>query len=217
MPNECVLWRRYRYSPPVCFNENYYALPAALWWRGSQEYSLVVLPGDLMDNGQSSSINKNKEYIVSVHAKKRYAFLWLQVIMIRLFRWGSMQKECAFSGSRWKPWRVRIRSAGYVSQMECAPILAFSPEGRLLLGKSFYFYTYDKYSYEDACRESALSKRTYTLCGFADGYGCQLPGRTGRRTWLLAIDGGSLSSKRNEGWKVELSRFQCRIQLCTET
>lgn len=72
--------------------------------------------------------------------------------------------------------------AGYVSQMECYADFGFFPRKDDCYWESpFTSYTYDKYAYEDACRESVLGKRTH-IVRFADGYGCQLLGRTGRRT-----------------------------------
>lgn len=76
------------------------------------------------------------------------------------------------------------------------PISVFSSEGRLLLGKSFTSYTYDKYAYEEACRESVLDKRTYTLCDSLTATDASYLVEPVDGLWLLAIDGEFIFQKK---------------------
>ena len=81
--------------------------------------------------------------------------------------------------------------AGYVSQMECYTDFGFFPRKDDCYWESpFTSYTYDKYAYEEACRESVLDKRTYTLCDSLTATDASYLVEPVDGLWLLAIDGG---------------------------
>lgn len=81
--------------------------------------------------------------------------------------------------------------AGYVSQMECYADFGFFPRKDDRYWESpFTSYTYDKYAYEEACRESVLDKRTYTLCDSLTATDASYLVEPVDGLWLLAIDGG---------------------------
>ena len=173
------------------FNENYYALLAALDDVARRNIRWVVLPGDLTDNGQFFNQQKIKNILYSYTQRKGMRFFVTTGNHDPALPFGLMQKNAHFLAADGSRVTREDSCAGYVSQMECYADFGFFPRKDDCYWESpFTSYTYDKYSYEDACRESVLSKRTYTLCNSLTATDASYLVEPVDGLWLLAIDGG---------------------------
>lgn len=173
------------------FNENYYALLAALDDVARRNIRWVVLPGDLTDNGQFFNKQKIKNILHSYTQRKGMRFFVTTGNHDPALPLGLMQKNAHFLAADGSRVTREDSCAGYVSQMECYADFGFFPRKDDCYWESpFTSYTYDKYSYEDACRESVLSKRTYTLCDSLTATDASYLVEPVDGLWLLAIDGG---------------------------
>ena len=173
------------------FNENYYALLAALDDVARRNIRWVVLPGDLTDNGQFFNQQKIKNILHSYTQRKGMRFFVTTGNHDPALPLGLMQKNAHFLAADGSRVTREDSCAGYVSQMECYADFGFFPRKDDCYWESpFTSYTYDKYSYEDACRESVLSKRTYTLCYSLTATDASYLVEPVDGLWLLAIDGG---------------------------
>lgn len=173
------------------FNENYYALLAALDDVACRNIRWVVLPGDLTDNGQFFNQQKIKNILHSYTQRKGMRFFVTTGNHDPALPLGLMQKNAHFLAADGSRVTREDSCAGYVSQMECYADFGFFPRKDDCYWESpFTSYTYDKYSYEDACRESVLSKRTYTLCDSLTATDASYLVEPVDGLWLLAIDGG---------------------------
>ena len=173
------------------FNENYYALLAALDDVARRNIRWVVLPGDLTDNGQFFNQQKIKNILHSYTQRKGMRFFVTTGNHDPALPLGLMQKNAHFLAADGSRVTREDSCAGYVSQMECYADFGFFPRKDDCYWESpFTSYTYDKYSYEDACRESVLSKRNYTLCDSLTATDASYLVEPVDGLWLLAIDGG---------------------------
>lgn len=173
------------------FNENYYALLVALDDVARRNIRWVVLPGDLTDNGQFFNQQKIKNILHSYTQRKGMRFFVTTGNHDPALPLGLMQKNAHFLAADGSRVTREDSCAGYVSQMECYADFGFFPRKDDCYWESpFTSYTYDKYSYEDACRESVLSKRTYTLCDSLTATDASYLVEPVDGLWLLAIDGG---------------------------
>ena len=173
------------------FNENYYALLAALDDVARRNIRWVVLPGDLTDNGQFFNQQKIKNILHSYTQRKGMRFFVTTGNHDPALPLGLMQKNAHFLAVDGSRVTREDSCAGYVSQMECYADFGFFPRKDDCYWESpFTSYTYDKYSYEDACRESVLGKRTYTLCDSLTATDASYLVEPVDGLWLLAIDGG---------------------------
>lgn len=173
------------------FNENYYALLAALDDVARRNIRWVVLPGDLTDNGQFFNQQKIKNILHSYTQRKGMRFFVTTGNHDPALPLGLMQKNAHFLAADGSRVTREDSCAGYVSQMECYADFGFFPRKDDCYWESpFTSYTYDKYSYEDACRESVLSKQTYTLCDSLTATDASYLVEPVDGLWLLAIDGG---------------------------
>lgn len=172
-------------------NENYYALLAALDDVARRNIRWVVLPGDLTDNGQFFNQQKIKNILHSYTQRKGMRFFVTTGNHDPALPLGLMQKNAHFLAADGSRVTREDSCAGYVSQMECYADFGFFPRKDDCYWESpFTSYTYDKYSYEDACRESVLSKRNYTLCDSLTATDASYLVEPVDGLWLLAIDGG---------------------------
>lgn len=172
-------------------NENYYALLAALDDVARRNIRWVVLPGDLTDSGQFFNQQKIKNILHSYTQRKGMRFFVTTGNHDPALPLGLMQKNAHFLAADGSRVTREDSCAGYVSQMECYADFGFFPRKDDCYWESpFTSYTYDKYSYEDACRESVLSKRTYTLCDSLTATDASYLVEPVDGLWLLAIDGG---------------------------
>ena len=173
------------------FNENYYALLAALDDVAHRDIRWVVLPGDLTDDGQFFNQQKIKELLNSYAAAKGMRFFVTTGNHDPALPLGHAKKNAHFLAADGSRVTREDSCAGYVSQMECYADFGFFPRKDDCYWESpFTSYTYDKYSYEDACCESALGKRTYTLCDSLTATDASYLVEPVDGLWLLAIDGG---------------------------
>lgn len=173
------------------FNENYYALLAALDDVARRNIRWVVLPGDLTDNGQFFNQQKIKSILHSYTQRKGMRFFVTTGNHDPALPLGLMQKNAHFLAADGSRVTREDSCAGYVSQMECYADFGFFPRKDDCYWESpFTSYTYDKYSYEDACRESVLGKRTYTLCDSLTATDASYLVEPVDGFWLLSIDGG---------------------------
>lgn len=173
------------------FNENYYAFLAALDDVARRNIRWVVLPGDLTDDGQFFNQQKIKELLNSYAAAKGMRFFVTTGNHDPALPLGMRQKNVHFLSADGSRVTREDSCAGYVSQMECYADFGFFPRKDDCYWESpFTSYTYDKYSYEDACRESVLGKRTYTLCDSLTATDASYLVEPVDGLCLLAIDGG---------------------------
>ena len=173
------------------FNENYYALLAALDDVARRNIRWVVLPGYLTDNGQFFNQQKIKNILHSYTQRKGMRFFVTTGNHDPALPLGLMHKNAHFLAADGSRVTREDSCAGYVSQMECYADFGFFPRKDDCYWESpFTSYTYDKYSYEDACRESVLTNRTYTLCDSLTATDASYLVEPVDGLWLLAIDGG---------------------------
>ena len=173
------------------FNENYYALLVALDDVARRDIRWVVLPGDLTDDGQFFNQQKIKELLNSYTAAKGMRFFVTTGNHDPALPLGHAKKNAHFLAADGSRVTREDSCAGYVSQMECYADFGFFPRKDDCYWESpFTSYTYDKYAYEDACRESVLGKRTYTLCDSLTATDASYLVEPVDGLWLLAIDGG---------------------------
>lgn len=173
------------------FNENYYAFLAALDDVARRDIRWVVLPGDLTDDGQFFNQQKIKELLNSYAAAKGMRFFVTTGNHDPALPLGHAKKNAHFLAADGSRVTREDSCAGYVSQMECYADFGFFPRKDDCYWESpFTSYTYDKYAYEDACRESVLGKRTYTLCDSLTATDASYLVEPVDGLWLLAIDGG---------------------------
>lgn len=184
------------------FNENYYALLAALDDVARRNIRWVVLPGDLTDNGQFFNQQKIKNILHSYTQRKGMRFFVTTGNHDPALPLGLMQKNAHFLAVDGSRVTREDSCAGYVSQMKCYADFGFFPRKDDCYWESpFTSYTYDKYSYEDACRESVLGKRTYVLCDSLTATDASYLVEPVDGLWLLAIDGSVYLPKEMEGGK----------------
>lgn len=173
------------------FNENYYAFLAALDDVARRDIRWVVLPGDLTDDGQFFNQQKIKELLNSYAAAKGMRFFVTTGNHDPALPLGLVKKNTHFLAADGSRVTREDSCAGYVSQMECYTDFGFFPRKDDCYWESpFTSYTYDKYAYEEACRESVLDKRTYTLCDSLTATDASYLVEPVDGLWLLAIDGG---------------------------
>lgn len=173
------------------FNENYYALLAALDDVARRDIRWVVLPGDLTDDGQFFNQQKIKELLDSYAAGKGMRFFVTTGNHDPALPLGLAKKNTHFLAADGSRVTREDSCAGYVSQMQCYADFGFFPRKDDRYWESpFTSYTYDKYAYEEACRESVLDKRTYVLCDSLTATDASYLVEPVDGLWLLAIDGG---------------------------
>lgn len=173
------------------FNENYYALLAALDDVVRRDIRWVVLPGDLTDDGQFFNQQKIKELLDSYAAGKGMRFFVTTGNHDPALPLGLAKKNTHFLAADGSRVTREDSCAGYVSQMQCYADFGFFPRKDDRYWESpFTSYTYDKYAYEEACRESVLDKRTYVLCDSLTATDASYLVEPVDGLWLLAIDGG---------------------------
>lgn len=173
------------------FNENYYALLAALDDVARRDIRWVVLPGDLTDDGQFFNQQRIKELLNSYAAGKGMRFFVTTGNHDPALPLGLAKKNTHFLAADGSRVTREDSCAGYVSQMQCYADFGFFPRKDDRYWESpFTSYTYDKYAYKEACRESVLDKRTYVLCDSLTATDASYLVEPVDGLWLLAIDGG---------------------------
>lgn len=173
------------------FNENYYALIAALEDAAKRGISLVVLPGDLTDNGQFVNQEKVKEILEGYQERFGMKFFVTTGNHDPVRPFGMQNEEHDFLRSDGSRTVQENRCAGYVDEMQCYAAFGFYPQPEYLYWETpFTSYRYEDYSYQEALREGALEKREYTLCDSLKAIDASYLVEPVEGLWLLAIDGG---------------------------
>ncbi len=145
------------------FNENEYAFRAALDDAARRGISLVVLPGDLTDNGQASC-QKAVAAMLSSYSR-RYG--------MRFFATTGNHDPA-------RPWLADSVQSGFFPRADyrywATPFSAYTPRT----------YTLDK-----ARREASVERRAYTMADGVVAYDASYVVEPVEGLWLLAIDGGT--------------------------
>lgn len=189
------------------FNENYYAFMAALDDVVRRHISLVVLPGDLTDDGQE--VNQEAMRQILDNYSRRYGLSFFVTT-------GNHDPQRPFgmeyTGSDFltpdggtttlasapSPGKERegirvdsaLHCAGYRKTMECYARFGYFPRPEYLYWESpFSTYSYTEYSYPQALAESKIENRSYTLCDSLVATDASYLVEPAEGVWLLAIDG----------------------------
>lgn len=190
------------------FNENYFALIAALNDVAKRGISLVVLPGDLTDDGQL--VNQEAIKHILNDYTKRYNMSFFVTTgnhdplrpsgteTIRndyLAPSGGTLTISSKKDSININCRVEIdttlRSVGYKEEMDCYANFGYFPQSEYIYWESpFSDYTYDTYNYQQAVDENKIEKRHYALCDSIIATDASYLVEPVKDLWLLAIDGG---------------------------
>lgn len=117
------------------FNENYYALLAALDDVASRDIRWVVLPGDLTDDGQFFNQQKIKELLNSYATGKGMRFFVTTGNHDPALPLGHAKKNAHFLAADGSRVTREDSCAGYVSQMECYADFGFFLGRTTAIGK----------------------------------------------------------------------------------
>ncbi|MGM9760745.1 MAG: metallophosphoesterase [Parabacteroides sp.] len=187
------------------FNENYFALVAALEDVVKRGISLVVLPGDLTDDGQLVNQACVKR-LLDAYAR-RYGISFFVTTgnhdpqrpygidctgrdFLTHTGQTAMRTSDASLAGEGVVVDPQLRGAGYREQMECYASFGFFPQpGYVYWEHPFSSYTYDTYQYQQAREESSIERRRYTLCDSLTATDASYLVEPVPGLWLLAIDG----------------------------
>lgn len=187
------------------FNENYFAFISALEDVVKQGISLVILPGDLTDDGQ----------LINQEAMKRILNKYARLYGISFFvttgnhdpinphgtectrydfltNTGKLTAMTSDKSLKDKGIDVDImlHSAGYAEEMACYAQFGFFPKPEYLYWESpFSSYKYESYAYEQALAESSINNRRYVLCDSVMANDASYLVEPIKGLWLLSIDG----------------------------
>ena len=188
------------------FNENYFALIAALEDVVKRGISLVVLPGDLTDNGQL--VNQEAVKCILDDYARRYGISFFVTTgnhdpqrpfgtectghdFLTLTGQTVTRTSDVSLGGEGVVVDTRLRSAGYREEMACYARFGYFPQPAYLYWESpFSSYTYDIYNYQRALVESSIDRRSYILCDSLVATDASYLVEPVKGVWLLAIDGG---------------------------
>lgn len=187
------------------FNENYFALVAALEDVVKRGITLVVLPGDLTDDGQLVNQACVKRLLDDYAHRYGISFFVTTGNHDPQRPYGidctghdfltpSGQTTTRTSDISFAEEGVAVdphlHGAGYQEQMACYASFGFFPQSGYLYWESpFSSYTYDTYNYQQARDESAIDRRCYTLCDSLTAIDASYLVEPVPGLWLLAIDG----------------------------
>jgi Predicted phosphohydrolases len=190
------------------FNENYFALKAALDDVSRRNITLVVLPGDLTDNGQRVNILAVKSMLNDY--TRRCGMLFFVTTgnhdPARPFGDDCVSNDFLASdgsnititsspsllGSMDEKANVdtMLHCCGYKEILQAYCDFGFYPRPDYLYWSTpFSKYTYDDYSYAKATKQSASSFREYQLCDTLKAIDASYVVEPVKGVWLLAIDG----------------------------
>lgn len=173
------------------FNENYYALLAALDDAARRGITLVVLPGDLTDNGQFVNQEKVREILESYGKRYGMRFFVTTGNHDPVRPYGMQNEEHDFLCADGSRTTCENRCAGYADEMQCYARFGFYPQPEYVYWETpFTSYRYEDYNYQEALREGVLDNRQYTLCDSIRATDASYLVEPVQGLWLLAIDGG---------------------------
>lgn len=185
------------------FNENYFALCAALDDCGRRGIKLVVLPGDLTDNGQLINqtcvrdlLNKygkkyGMQYFVTMgnHDPAR-PFGYDSIIKGFLNEDGSQHSIAGVEVMDDVMYNPLMHCAGYEEQTDCYADFGFFPQKTYQFWATpFSSYNYANYSYAKAKSESAMQNRRYDLAKDTKAYDASYVVEPIKGLWILSLDG----------------------------
>lgn len=172
------------------FNENYYAFLTALDDVARRNIRLVVLSGDLTDNGQLFNQQKMKEILDGYAQQKGMQFFVTTGNHDPSLPFGMIQKNANFLAPDGSRVTREDSCAGYADQMKCYAAFGFFPQKEYRYWETpFTSYQYENYSYQKARKEGKPEKRTYTLCDSLTATDASYLVEPVDGLWLLAIDG----------------------------
>ena len=188
------------------FNENYFALVAALDDVARRGISWVVLPGDLTDDGQL--VNQEAVRRLLDDYSRRYGISFFVTtgnhdpqrpfgtectghdFLTPTGRTFTLTSDASLTGEEVKV-EPLLHSAGYREEMTCYARFGYFPQPAYRYWESpFSTYGYTTYDYQRALAESAIDKRQYVLCDSLAAIDASYLVEPVDGLWLLAIDGG---------------------------
>ena len=184
------------------FNENYFALCAALEDCGKRGIKTIVMPGDLTDDGQLVA-QECARNILKTYADK-YCMQFFVTVgnhdpqqplsydVTKTDYLGDDGRQVSISSDEKSGADIiypQLRGAGYAEQTACYADFGFFPQEKFKYWATPYStYGVDDYTYEKALAESGIDKRTYDLQGIR-AYDASYVVEPIDNLWLLAIDG----------------------------
>lgn len=173
------------------FNENLFALVAALDDAVRKGVSLIVLPGDLTDNGQYVNQEKVRDILDDYTEKHGVRFFVTTGNHDPVRPFGMQYMEHDFLRPDGNRTAYESRCAGYEDEMKCYAAFGFYPKPEYLYWEPpFTSYGYEDYDYELASEEGGLQNRHYLLCDSLLAVDASYLVEPVEGLWLLAIDGG---------------------------
>ncbi|SES71251.1 glycerophosphodiester phosphodiesterase family protein [Prevotella sp. kh1p2] len=192
------------------FNENIFALRAALDDAARRQAGIVVLTGDMTDNGQL--VNQHAAARILHEYERRYGMSFFMTVGNHDPKspFGTDTEEANFlaadgsshaivsdsslySAAAVPPVQVdtTLRSAGYEEQMRCYSRFGFFPRADYLYWETpFSAYTPDSYSLFKAQEAASIANRTCTYCDSLRAIDASYLAEPVQGLWLMAIDAG---------------------------
>lgn len=207
------------------FNENIFAFRAALDDAVRRGIKLVVLPGDLTDNGQTVNVRAVKDILDSYASRYGMKFFVTTGNHDPSRPYGedcvdgnflaadgscmaiaSSADVAAGSGVKAVKVDTLLHCCGYDEIMAQYAAYGFSPDKSYLYWATpFSDYDYDGYTFGKAVAESAAAKRRYVLCDTLKAQDASYVVEPVKGVWLLAIDGGVYLPVANRDGKTAYS------------
>ena len=196
------------------FNENYFALLAALDDCARRGINIVAMPGDLTDDGQIVAEQCVRKILKSYSDKYGMQFFvtvgnhdpqspvsYERTKTDYLGDDGSQVTISSDATSGAQIIREDLRGSGYFGLTECYADFGFMPQESFKLWATPYSsYDADNYSFEQAKKECIIEQRKYKLGNGMD-YDATYVVEPVEGLWLLAIDGAVHFQKRNGEYK----------------
>jgi 3',5'-cyclic AMP phosphodiesterase CpdA len=197
------------------FNENYFALLAALEELAKKKVKLVVLPGDFTDDGQPMNVRSLQKILQQYAAKYEMRFFITTGNHDPVSPFGGPGGKTDFLGTQGQNQAVASNAAvfptldaaitnqidhwGYAEIGEALADFGFFPAKKdLFWTHPFEAFDYDNYSWDKAKSGASLDKRTYLLPGTQ----LRVPDASYlvepvEGIWLLALDGNTYTPGPN--------------------
>jgi len=197
------------------FNENYFALLAALEELAKKKVKLIVLPGDFTDDGQPMNVRALQKILQGYAEKHDMRFFITTGNHDPVSPFGGPGGKTDFLGTQGQNQAIasdatvfpaldaaisdQIYHWGYAEICEALADFGFFPAKKdLFWTHPFEVFNYDTYSWTNAKSGASLDKRTYLLPGTQ----LRVPDASYlvepvEGIWLLALDGNTYSPGPN--------------------
>lgn len=197
------------------FNENYFALLAALEELAKKKVKLVVLPGDFTDDGQPMNVRALRDILADYAARYEMRFFITTGNHDPVSPFGGPGGKTDFLGTEGQNQAIasntgifpsldaaittQIYHWGYAEICEALADFGFFPAKKdLFWTHPFETFDYDSYTWANAKSSASLDKRTYLLPGTQ----LRIPDASYlvepvEGIWLLALDGNTYSPGPN--------------------